>query len=52
MRVKKKILGLISNTDYFRIMKAIAEALNEDLQYLANIVINMDILKEIHKCWI
>ena len=40
---KSLLLGLISNTDYFRIMKALMETLNEDLEYLADIAIKEDV---------
>ena len=36
------LMGLIKNTDYFRIMKAIMETLNEDLEYLSAIAIKDD----------
>ena len=37
------LLGLINNTDYFRIMKALMETLNEDLEYLAHIATKEDV---------
>ena len=40
---KSLLLGLINNTDYFRIMKALMETLNEDLEYLADIAIKEDV---------
>lgn len=39
------LLGLINNTDYFRIMKALMETLNEDLEYLADIAIKEDVYR-------
>lgn len=42
---KSLLLGLIDNTDYFRIMKALMETLNEDLEYLADIVIKEDVYR-------
>lgn len=38
-------MGLIANTDYFRIMKALMETLNEDLEYLADIAIKEDVYR-------
>lgn len=34
------LMGNIDNTEYFRIMKAVSETLNEDLEYLSEIVEN------------
>ena len=42
---KSLLMGNISNTDYFRIMKAVSETLNEDLEYLAEIVENKNVIK-------
>ena len=42
---KSLLLGLIDNTDYFRIMKALMETLNEDLEYLADIAIKEDVYR-------
>ena len=42
---KSLLLGLINNTDYFRIMKALMETLNEDLEYLADIAIKEDMYR-------
>ena len=42
---KSLLLGLIDNTGYFRIMKALMETLNEDLEYLADIAIKEDVYR-------
>lgn len=39
------LLGLVDNTSYFRIMKAISETLIEDLEYLAGIIEKTDDIK-------
>ena len=39
------LMGCIGNTDYFRIMKAVSETLNEDLEYLAEIAENTNIIR-------
>ena len=39
------LVGCINNTNYFRIMKAISETLNEDLEYLAEIATTSNIIK-------
>lgn len=39
------LVGCISNTDYFRIMKAVSETLNEDLEYLSEIAININTIR-------
>lgn len=39
------LMGCIGNTDYFRIMKAVSETLNEDLEYLAEISENTNVIK-------
>lgn len=42
---KSLLLGLIDNTGYFRIMKALMETLNEDLEYLVDIAIKEDVYR-------
>lgn len=39
------LMALINNEEYFRIMKAISETLNEDLEYLSKIEINSNPIK-------
>ena len=39
------LMGNIDNTNYFRIIKAMSETLNEDLEYLAKIAISTDVIK-------
>lgn len=39
------LMGCINNTDYFRIMKAVSETLNEDLEYLREVAITSNIIK-------
>lgn len=39
------LIGCIDDTNYFRIMKAISETLNEDLEYLAEIAENTNVIK-------
>lgn len=38
-------MGCINNTDYFRIMKAVSETLNEDLEYLREVATTLNIIK-------
>lgn len=39
------LMGHIDNTNYFRIIKAVSETLNEDLKYLSKIAINVNAIK-------
>lgn len=39
------LLTCINSNDYFRIIKAISETLNEDLEYLADIALNSNTIK-------
>lgn len=39
------LMGSIDNGEYFRIIKAIVETLNEDLEYLSKIAINSNVIK-------
>lgn len=39
------LMGNIDNMDYFRIMKAVSETLNEDLEYLAEIAENTNVIR-------